>query len=541
MAPVAVAEAAEPTTAPEPELVRLVGLLAESGSRKEARETILAMGAGVVPELVELIDHPEFLIRWEIVNILGYLEDPRALMPLVDRAIHDPNPHVRWRALWALAVLDEEEAVTSELERRMEQSSGNERWQAAVGLSMFGRKQAIPLLVEGTRSEDPWIRFEAINGLGRSFDDRTSTILAALLDHPDTKTRQETAMSLGKIGDEAAVDGLIAALDDAAPEVRLRAALGLKLAGDRRAIPALAARLEQETDASVIEHARETLDSLHAGSKKAKDRERPAVPREAPPSTAGEDLERRLPELIRDLAGTPEQRKRSREAIADAGGNALPYLIERLGDPSFVVRWEIVNLLGNIGDPRGEDALIDRVLHDANHHVRWRALWALAALPEEGAADKLVARLDDESWRVRWQAAIGGSMFERREGIPVLVEGLRNPDAFVRWEAVNALERIHDEGTTAAVLPLLEDPAPDVRHETVLCLSRVADPPALATLVRLIDHSDPEIRWRAAMGLGFAKHRAAIDPLRQRLEREPVELVRDHLSKALENLEDAGD
>jgi HEAT repeat protein len=545
----------------DPEMERALAKLKseDAGDRKEARQELLAVGSVVLPDLLGLIEDPYFLTRWEVVNILGYLEDERALLPLVDRAVLDPNPHVRWRALWALAVLNRDDVITAEFVRRMEIPS--ERWNAAVGLSMFGHPQAIGTLLEGIHSEDSWIRFEAIYGLGRSFDEHTSAALIPLLAHPEVKTRQELVMTLGRIGDETAVEGLITALGDTEPRVRWRAAMGLRLAGDPQSVDALTELLESETDATVVEHAQEALNKLQRKSSRpvapppsprpAVTAPAPAIPAPAkpppqseqvtakPPLSAQEreELGREVTGYLRQFSGNSEQRRKARKALLELGPPIIPDLINRLDDPNFAVRWEIVNLLGNLGDPSAVDALIDRAIFDNNHHVRWRSLWALAAIDDDSIGPRLVSYLEHENWHIRWRAAVGASMFGRQEATPVLIEGLRDPNSFIRWEAVNALARVPGGESTTAVLPLLEDPDLGVQREVVLYLGRVADARAIPVLIELLEHPDPQIRWRAARGLGLARYQPALVPLKNRLQRESVEIVRRHIEQTIESLE----
>jgi HEAT repeat protein len=231
-----------------------------SDERKQAREALLALGPEALAALLQRIEDPEFRVRWEVVNTLGYLGEAQAMLPLVDRVVFDPNPHVRWRSMWALAALQHDDAVTAELLQRMTDDS--QRWNAAVGLSMFARPQAIPVLLEGLNSDDSWILFEAVFCLGRSFDENTSKALVALLDHPETKTRQDVVMSLGKIGDATAVGGLVRALGDPEAGVRWRAAMNLQRAHDPGVAPFLAAALENESDEMVIGYLHEALAAL---------------------------------------------------------------------------------------------------------------------------------------------------------------------------------------------------------------------------------------------------------------------------------------
>lgn len=231
--------------------------------RRETRERLLELGPAITPALLGRIEHPESSVRWKVVNLLGHLRDPRALLPLVDRAVLDVDPHVRWRALWALDALDHDHAVVEALLARLEHAP--ERWAAAVGLSRFGSPEAIPVLLGGVRSPDAAVRFEALFALRRVHDPDTSTALLVLLDHAEVATRRELAMTLGTIGDGAAVDGLIGCLGDPAAAVRWRAAKGLARAGDPRALPALHALLRKEADGTVIAHTRRAVAALTRG------------------------------------------------------------------------------------------------------------------------------------------------------------------------------------------------------------------------------------------------------------------------------------
>ena len=82
-------------------------------ARKAAREQLIAFGRDATDDLLRHFDSPEFTIRWEVSNILGILEDPKGVEPLVEHVLRDNNSHVRWRSLWALSQIDDPSILLS--------------------------------------------------------------------------------------------------------------------------------------------------------------------------------------------------------------------------------------------------------------------------------------------------------------------------------------------------------------------------------------------------------------------------------------------
>lgn len=84
-----------------------------------------------------------------------------------------------------------------------------------------------------------------------------------------------------------------------------------------------------------------------------------------------------IPELLDNLgAHDLATRRDARLALQSHGRDAVPALLDRLASGPFPVRWEIVKILGAIGDPAALPALI-QALEDQEHDVRWVAAVAL--------------------------------------------------------------------------------------------------------------------------------------------------------------------
>jgi HEAT repeat protein len=235
-----------------------------------------------------------------------------------------------------------------------------------------------------------------------------------------------------------------------------------------------------------------------------------------------------------DRAETKANRSRARQDLIDMGGAAVPYLIERIQDPNFTIRWEMVNILGYIKDRRGTDPLIARVLHDADPHTRWRSMWALTSVGDPTTAGKFRGHLEDDDPFAAWNAAVGLAMVAADPAaVPHLKKGLGSEDAWVRWEAVDGLGHVHDATTSRDILPLLADTDARVRHEVVMALGAIGDETARRELIRILDSPDAQLRWRAAMHLGRIGGEEGRRALEARLAVEESAQVRDHLAKAL--------
>ena len=66
--------------APRGEMAQLVGQITEgTEKRNEARRQIIKLGHSATDDLLSFSDSPEYVIRWEIANILGKTKDPKGL------------------------------------------------------------------------------------------------------------------------------------------------------------------------------------------------------------------------------------------------------------------------------------------------------------------------------------------------------------------------------------------------------------------------------------------------------------------------------
>ena len=218
-------------------------------------------------------------------------------------------------------------------------------------------------------------------------------------------------------------------------------------------------------------------------------------------------------------------------------------LIEALGDSEWKVRWDAVNELGKLKDPRAIPALVEIALGDENPHPRWRSLWALRSV--EPAGGESVVQLRDglvspDAVVVR-NAAVALAFFGQGHGVDELLKALHDPDEFRRWEAVFSLKGIAGPQEFNALVVHLnpqQEPAVRVRQEVALALGNSGNVEMVEQLMEALrEDSSAQVRWRAALSIGKLGDSSVVGELGRLLATEEDSLVREHISGAIAKLE----
>lgn len=241
----------------------LLGQLADPSpdERTAARVALLSLGSAAVPSLITATEASDALLRWEAVNLLGIIGDLRATDAVLQVAMTDSDVHARWRANWAITNLDDG-TVVPRLIARLGYDDPIVAWNCATTLSLFGAIEAVPLLHQGLDATG-WRQWEAVNALGRIWNEETVPKLILVLQEGAEDIRKEAALSLGHIGGAEALAALLIALvEDPSFEIRWRAAMMIGHIGDQETAALLADIRAQEIHPFVIEHIDEAIESL---------------------------------------------------------------------------------------------------------------------------------------------------------------------------------------------------------------------------------------------------------------------------------------
>ncbi len=312
-----------------------------------------------------------------------------------------------------------------------------------------------------------WIADLGITGMGLSRDDREkrSQAYRAILEckdlafplllsafknqPPNTITTNELAIELlGEIGETEAVETLINILETQGPHTRIAAAKALGKIGDPRAIAPLIESfrnktIDPETD---IEAAISAAHSL------------------------GQHGEAALEPLLNTLQDeNSEVRGYTTIALGELGNpKAIEHLIElALHESNFVVRAHIANALGRIGDLSAVPCLADLLTDDAPY-VRQCAVQALGRIEGPEVFEPVANALNDSSDLVK-RAAIQvlGTLKENPRSFDLLLESTNDPDPRLRGPAALALGHLGDRRALPRLEQLLEDHSESISKSTV--------------------------------------------------------------------------
>ncbi len=179
----------------------------------------------------------------------------------------------------------------------------------------------------------------------------------------------------------------------------------------------------------------------------------------------------------------------------------------------LVVR-QAAGLLGELGDPRGEQMLIELIRHP-DARARRAAVAALTRFETPGALDAIGIALDDESPIVRARAV---AALERRGGpraVPLLAPVLnREADLEVLYAAIAALGTIGGADAVAALIPCAQGESAhprrrDAKFRIAACTALVAirTPQSMAAVQALRDDRDREVRDAAVRLVAQASRR----------------------------------
>jgi HEAT repeat protein/beta-lactamase regulating signal transducer with metallopeptidase domain len=210
---------------------------------------------------------------------------------------------------------------------------------------------------------------------------------------------------------------------------------------------------------------------------------------------------------------------RVREAAAEALGEihsprAVPGLMAALGsEKDAAVRAKIAWALGEIDDPRALEAL-GRAVRDPEARVRREVVWALGELESPAAVPMLIPALRDSDAETRQRAAEALGHLESPDAIDALSAATKDAEAEVRRHAVSALGEIGDRRALAALSAAVRDSEVDVRREAISAIGNLEElDSAPPALLAAVRDEDRDVRRAAAEALGHMEDEAAVPAL----------------------------
>ena len=341
----------------------------DEGVRREAEEALGKIRDMSVDHLITSLKAKDASVRKSAVRALREVGTAAVIEPLSE-ALKDKDEDVRWEAVLALRCL----LYNKE--------------------TLIGGERAVQSLIEALKDENVHVRSVAAQVLGAIRDAAAAKPLTEALARnkslEDYRVREDAGKSLVAIG-KPAVEPLIEALKDGDADARYAATEALGEIRDARAVGALIEALKDK-DGVVRLGAAWALGEIRDATATG-----PLI--EALKDKYKHILKYATPHHERGRYGIV--RDRATRALVAIGQPAVELLIEALKDGDADTRCAVVEILGEIGDTRAVEPLIDVSLKDKDETVRSRAVGALRWKMGQPAK---------ESLRLRWSNM---SLYER--------------------------------------------------------------------------------------------------------------------------------
>jgi HEAT repeat protein len=200
-------------------------------------------------------------------------------------------------------------------------------------------------------------------------------------------------------------------------------------------------------------------------------------------------------------------------ALGKLGPEAIPAILEALGDADHNVREIAAGALAHLRDPRAVDPLII-TLADKSSDVRRTAVNSLGNQKDLRAVEPLIAALKDSQTTVRHNAAAMLGQLKDKRAVEPLIAVIRNrtEDMFVQERAMESLGQLKDARALPHLLYALRRGNDHVRYAAARGFGYLGKP-ALGTLLELLEDKDKEMRRWAAFAIGTVRSKEAVAPL----------------------------
>jgi HEAT repeat protein len=198
---------------------------------------------------------------------------------------------------------------------------------------------------------------------------------------------------------------------------------------------------------------------------------------------------------VRELLDTDDAAVRSAAVEVLRETRALEHWSRQIRKASYRAKIRAIKALGEVGDERAIDELIE-ALGDDDPDVAAAAAQAIAVRDPDYAADRLADALGSPSRRLA-ETAAAALVQMGDEAVDALIGQLGSMNSRARRLAVESLGNLAEESLREHLLPLLDsDPEADVRAAAAEALAR-ADPESAADHLRRVARSDPDWFVRA--------------------------------------------
>ena len=437
----------------------------------------LGTGRTVVELLQQATRHEDSAIQKEAVRYLGAMQNP-GLIPTFEAVLSETGnaPEVGYRAITALEQLAssgaaESTAILPALQLALKNNSAQVRMHAAKLLGRIQTETAVPDLIRLLSDQNSYVKDTAIDALNRIGDSATAPLLEVL------ETKARNLIPDEDTGFTADYQYIASAYIDELWMKKYRIA----------------------TQAAAIQ----TLGLL-----KSEDAVQP---------------------LIKVLANE-ELQAQALAALVEMRGVAVPLMLDALKHATNETRIRVTDALGQIGDRRATEPLIEALNSDPHKEVKALAATALGNMRTRRAVPALTEALSyDDTTATNAATALGKIDVATEDAVQkliILAMGKQMRET-LRLAAIEALWQLKPEAATQPMLLLIfsDETSPIIRANAVKVLSRIKAPETTPVLLWMLSTQFDEI---SEFQRHMKREYKTLDALRTRVESFQIQWTVDY-------------
>lgn len=336
----------------DPAIEPLIAELQDGLVREEAVDVLAKIGIPAVKPLGAALKNGRRNVKLSVIKVLSEIADSRSVELLIE-SLCDEDINVRLDAINALGKIGDPCALDALISMLKDMEV---RRAAIEALGKIGDNRAVEPLIRELR----FYESDAADALVNIGAPALEALLAAL--HSEfNRVRAVVAQVLGRIGDARAVKPLIFALEDGDPNVRISVINALAEIGEISAVEALAAEAKHVTD------------------------------------------------NIKLSFNSPVRLAALRALIKIGDPLVIERLVKALKDSDNDVKLWAINTLGEIGDSRAVEPLMEKFRKDDFRNV---ALKSLAKIGSPSVKPLIVELYNDKLYRTRTRQMVANALVE---------------------------------------------------------------------------------------------------------------------------------
>ena len=521
----------------------------------DARKALALIGSRAVKPLLDALADPDVSQQRIAIDVLAYVQNRNAALPLFAFATGTADPALRARAMIACgsladaALVPKYEALLFPRDALGDQAGAADAVGLAAvwGLARMADARALPVLRRVARGAAPAMRALAVLGLGVAHDTASAPEIAEIARSVDggTLTRAAAAYALGELDAQAYVPAVLEIAEGGETLPRRMALVALaRMARTARAASGRDPDFTREAvqamaDAVFVENA-----DAAAGASSAQSLSRTAVA------------------TLASLASPPQASATGRASRASRARDDDEHGAVTALDAAPTGALDVDALLDGLGPRDASDADRGAALVRFAEPIRRAALAALRASgPRATAVIDALGSGQGELLPFVGPGETGPAADAARALAAALEPGVvplaRNPDPSIRTKAIVLVARSSDDTATDAIVAALEDPNEAVQRVAIAAVGAprttgrpAADGRAIAAVAKMLaSHDSWAMRILAAQAFGRlgaidALDRAVAHEIGARLAdaaaRDSYALVRQASLEALASFDAAG-